>query len=99
MFREKITDQEGMVFLFDQLDFHSFWMKNCRVSLDIVWLDELWRVVHLETNLPPCKKDPCPSYAPMQTARYVLEVQGGLAAREGVKVGDHIIFKRPSAQP
>ena len=92
MFRERIGDDEGMVFLMQSLGFHPFWMKNCKVSLDITWLDEGWRVVHVERNVPPCAADPCPSYSPMQASQYVLEVRGGLAAREGVELGKSISF-------
>jgi len=99
MFRASISDNEGMVFLMDRADFHSFWMKNCKVPLDILWMDETWRVVHLEQNLPPCAKEPCPSYVPMQASRYVLEVRGGLAGREGLRLGSHIIYTGPPARP
>jgi len=99
MFRERVTDQEGMVFLMGEMDFHPFWMKNCRVSLDILWLDDGWKVVHLEQNVPPCRQDPCHNYTPMQAALYVLELQGGLASREGIRLGDRIIFKRPPGKP
>jgi len=92
MYRDSITDKEGMVFFMEQIDFHPFWMKNCRIALDILWLDEHWRVVHIEKNLPPCREDPCPNYQPMQAALYVLEVQAGLSGKEGIKLGDHIIF-------
>ena len=95
MFRERISDDEGMVFIMDQLGFHPFWMKNCKVGLDILWLDENWRIVHLEKKVPPCKRDPCPSYQPMQVSLYVLEVRGGLAGREGLKLGDRIIYTPP----
>lgn len=94
MYRDRITKREGMVFLMDHLDFHPFWMKNCKFSLDIIWMDENWRVVHLEKQVPPCKRDPCPSFLPMQASLYVLEVMGGLADREGVRLGEHIIFNR-----
>ena len=97
MFRKRVSDREGMVFLLGSLDFHPFWMKNCRVSLDIIWLDETWKVVHIERELPPCKeKAPCPSHQPLQASLYVLEVQAGLATREGLSLGDHIIFNAPS---
>ncbi len=93
MFREKVSETEGMVFLMGVADFHSFWMKNCKVPLDIVWMDETWRIVHIEGNLPPCTGEaPCPSYLPMQAALYILETQAGLTVREGIKLGDHIIF-------
>jgi hypothetical protein len=95
MFREKVTDREGILFLFEDDDLHSFWMKNCKVSLDMVWLDERWSVVHIERNVPPCKGDPCPSYRSMQLARYVLETQAGLTAREKLAVGQTIIYMPP----
>ena len=95
MFREKISDDEGMIFMMEQPGFHSFWMKNCKVSLDILWLDEGWKVVHLERRLPPCREEPCPSYAPMQSSLYVLELRGGLADKEGLGLGSHIIYHPP----
>ena len=79
-----------MLFLFREDGFHSFWMKNCQVPLDILWLDEDLKLVHLETAVPPCRKDPCPSYASLRKARYVLEVQAGTAQRTGLRIGDPI---------
>lgn len=93
MFRERISDREGMLFLMGELDFHPIWMKNCKVGLDILWLDEGWRVVHIERKVPPCLKDPCPSYVPIQASMYVLELKEGLSEREGMKLGDWIIYR------
>ena len=96
MFREKISDDEGMVFLLGRLGFHSFWMKNCKVSLDITWLDENWQVVHQELGVPPCEADPCRSYIPMKASMYVLEVRAGLARREGLLPGSRVVYLPPS---
>ena len=93
MYREKVGRQEGMLFLFPDSSFHSFWMKNCKVALDIMWLDEEKKVVHLETELPPCHQEPCPSYFPMKKARYVLEIQSGSALDSGVRVGLPLRFE------
>lgn len=90
MFREKVGREEGMLFLFDRTDFHPFWMKNCRVPLDLIWLDEEFRVVHLELEVPPCSADPCPGYFPMSKARYALEVRSGMAGKSGLRIGDPI---------
>ena len=95
MFRERISDTEGMIFLMGELGLHPFWMKNCKVGLDILWLDESWKVVHIERKVPPCLKDPCPGYVPMQASLYVLEIQEGLSGREGMKLGDRIIYRPP----
>ena len=90
MFRESIGEYEGMLFLFEEDDRHSFWMKNCEIALDLIWLDQHFRVVEIQTDVPPCKKDPCPSYAPMRAGRYVLEVGAGRSVAEGLKVGDQL---------
>lgn len=96
MFRERVSDTEGMLFFMEGVAFHPFWMKNCKVGLDILWLDEGWKVVHIERGVPPCLKDPCPSYLPMQAGLYVLEMQSGLSAKTGIRIGDRILYLPPS---
>lgn len=95
MFRPSLPEDQGMLFVFEESDFHSIWMKNCRFAIDIVWLDEQHKVVHLAEKVPPCKKDPCPSYAPMQTASFVLELNAGQARREKALVGSTLSFEQP----
>jgi len=95
MFREKVPEGEGMVFFLGRLDIHYFWMKNCLTALDIVWLDENWRIVHIEADVPPCKADPCPSYAPMRKSLYVLEIGPGQAKALSLSTGDVITFIAP----
>jgi len=93
MFRDSLPADRGMLFLFESSGFHSIWMKNCRFPIDIVWLDENRRVVHLAENVPPCRQEPCPTYAPLRRARYVLELNAGQARREGALVGATLEFK------
>jgi uncharacterized membrane protein (UPF0127 family) len=95
MFREKILPDQGMLFVFEMEDAHSFWMKNTLVYLDMLWLDSQRRVIHIEANVPPCKEDPCPSYGPGVPARYVLELKGGGAAASGIKLHDQLQFVLP----
>jgi uncharacterized membrane protein (UPF0127 family) len=95
MFREKILPDQGMLFVFEREDLHSFWMKNTLVPLDMLWLDSQRRVIHIEANVPPCKEDPCPSYGPGIPARYVLELRGGGAAENGIKPNDQLQFVLP----
>ena len=90
MFRDQVGPGEGMLFLFPREGFHSFWMKNCRVPLDLIWLSPDLTVVHLEKKVPPCRRDPCPGYPPLRKARLVLEVRGGSAEKSGLRVGDSI---------
>ena len=91
MFRDHVGPREGMLFLFEEPARHSMWMKNCRVSLDLIWLDASRRIVHLAESQPPCPADgPCPIIEPMRPARYVLELAGGTARREGLRLGDAV---------
>ncbi len=93
MFREEVPADEGMLFLFGATDRHGIWMKNCRVPLDIIWLDEDFRVVEIAAGAQPCPADgPCPSMQPMRASRYVLEVAGGRAAEEKLTQGDLVII-------
>lgn len=91
MFREEVTDDEGMLFVYPESAHQSFWMKNCKVPLDIIWLDARMRVVGIAADQPPCPEDgPCPSIEPLSAAHYALELRAGMAARHGLVAGDRI---------
>jgi len=95
MFRPSLADDKGMLFVFERTDFHGIWMKNCRFPIDIVWLDEDLRVVHVAEGATPCKADPCPVYEPLRRARYVIELNAGQARRAGAAVGEAVSFQLP----
>jgi uncharacterized protein len=95
MFRPSLPADQGMLFIFEEPDFHSIWMKNCKFPIDIVWLDEGRRVVDVAPSVPPCKADPCPVYQPMRRARYVVEMNAGQASRERVVRGALLDFTLP----
>lgn len=88
MGRESLAENTGMLFIFDKEGFHSFWMKNTKIPLDIIWIGEDNRIVHIEKNVPPCESDTCPSYKPAKKAKYALEISGSLADKLGIKIGD-----------
>ena len=95
MFRPSLPLDHGLLFVFDQVDFHGFWMKNCRFPIDMVWLDEDHRVVHVAEAVPPCKADPCPVYQPLRKAAYVVELNAGQARREKASLGSRLEFALP----
>jgi uncharacterized membrane protein (UPF0127 family) len=95
MFRPSLPLDRGLVFVFEDLDFHGIWMKNCKFPIDIVWLDEDRRVVHVAEAVPPCKAEPCPVYQPMKKAAYVLEINAGQARREKASLGSRLEFALP----
>jgi len=95
MFRPSLPLDHGMLFIFEQADFHGIWMKNCKFPIDIVWLDAEARVVHVAQKVPPCKADPCPVYQPLQRASYVVEMNAGQASREKAVLGSKLEFTLP----
>jgi uncharacterized protein len=95
MFRPSLPLDRGMLFIFETADFHSIWMKNCKFPIDILWLDDERKVVHVAESVPPCKADPCPVYSPMRRATYVVELNAGQARRERAVVGATVRFDLP----
>ena len=104
MFRKELAANDGMIFVFDQAGYYPFWMQNCVISLDMLWLDSAGRVVSIAESVPPCRlpgcPPPCPSYdCPNQPpdrgteALFVVEVMSGFAKTHGVKVGDLLELK------
>jgi uncharacterized membrane protein (UPF0127 family) len=95
MFRPSLAQDHGLLFVFEQPDFHTFWMKNCKFPIDMVWLDGEHRVVHLVEGVPPCKTEPCPLYAPMRKGQFVVEMNAGQARREKAGIGAKLSFDLP----
>ena len=95
MFRPSLPLDRGLLFVFEDVDFHGIWMKNCRFPIDIVWLDEDRRVVHVAEAVPPCKADPCPVYQPLKKAAYVVEINAGQARREKASLNSQLQFALP----
>jgi len=93
MFRDRLDRDRGMLFLFPVTGHYPFWMKNTLIPLDMIWIDEGKRIVHIKNDVPPCRADPCPSYAPGVAARSVLEVAAGEAARNRLQVGNVLKFE------
>ena len=107
MFRETLGEREGMIFVFSRPGFYPFWMQNCRIPLDILWLDDAFRIVSMAESVPPCRmpgceppcaSSRCPSYAPDRgaAARYVVEVAAGFAARHALATGQRVTVELPS---
>ena len=87
--REPLADDRGMAFPFSSARPMAFWMKNCFVPLDMVFI--LDGKVQAITTAPPCVKDPCPIYPqPPVIADMVIELRANWAKEYGLKMGDRI---------
>jgi uncharacterized protein len=97
MYREHLEKNRGMLFTFSQAGPWTFWMKNTKIPLDIIWMDEKKRVVHVERNVPICTRtdDSCPQYRPNDDATYVLELAGGAAEGFRIERGTKLQFSPP----
>lgn len=95
MFRDTLPEDHGMLFIFDDVQPRSFWMHNCKISLDILYFNEALELVGQALSVPPCNLAPqqCPNYPSVRPAKYVLELNAGTAEKMGVKLGDRLALK------
>ena len=91
--RSHLKKNWGMLFVFDKLDTHNFWMKDMNFALDIIWLDN-HRIVHILENVKPLKSiERPPILKPSVPANFVLEIAAGRANKLNLKKGDSISYK------
>lgn len=90
MFRERIGEDEAMLFIFENENYRSFWMKNTKVYLSLAYIDATGTILEIH-DLFPGDENPVPSANP---ARFALEVRQGAFGRRGVKIGDRINLDR-----
>lgn len=81
--REKLPDDQGMLFMFERPGIYSFWMKDMHFPIDIVWIDADWRVVDISSQVDPATFPE--RFAPKESVQYVLEVNAGKAKEWGIK--------------
>ena len=91
MYRSGMEENQAMLFVFDYVGWHSFYMKNTEFALDILFIDEELKVASFKDNAQPLDETGISSEAPVQ---YVLEVNAGLREKWGVSVGDSIAYTR-----
>jgi len=90
MFKSEMDINRGMLFVYDKEGIYSFWMKNTMIPLDIIWINAESEVVYINTYTQPCEVENCLSVNPEKNAKYVLEINAGMADKIGLKVGDKI---------
>lgn len=96
MYRKQLEANHGMLFAFSPPRPVGFWMKNCLINLDMVFLRN-GQVVAIANNAPPCQKEPCPVYGPPVNVDQVIELRGGRAKELGIKQGDRLVVEFPTS--
>ncbi len=85
---EKLDDLEVLLFVFDRNDYHGIWMKDMLIPIDVVWVDENLKIIHIEENVRP---ESYPAvFEPPQPARFVIEGNAFFARSIGARVGDSV---------
>ena len=93
MNRRYMAPNHGMLFEFDDSSPQTFWMKNTYIPLDMIFISRAGVVTHIAAKAEPLSERLIPSGGPCAA---VLELNGGVAAAIGLKVGDkihHAFFK------
>lgn len=81
-----LSADEGMLFVFPEEGHYSFWMKDMRYAIDIIWIASDGRIVGFWPDAAP---DSYPrSFSPEHPAQYVLEVAAGYVREHELKIGD-----------
>jgi uncharacterized membrane protein (UPF0127 family) len=84
MFRESLEKEEGMLFVYEQEEILSFWMKNTRIPLSIAFIDKSGKILDIQDMEPFSLK----SHISARPAQYALEMNQGWFKKNGIKVGD-----------
>lgn len=87
--REKLKDNEGMLFIYRDRDRRTFWMKDMKFDLDILWIAGD-KIVRISRNARAENSHPLRVYDSDVPVNMVLEINAGLSDQWGIKEGQHI---------
>ncbi|HYC04751.1 MAG TPA: DUF192 domain-containing protein [Azospirillaceae bacterium] len=96
MFRERMADDAGMLFLKERPETVSFWMKNTLIPLDLIFIAENGTITNIHAMATPKSLDPIYSATAVTG---VLEINGGLAAKLGIRAGDRVLHRAFGTAP
>ncbi len=84
-----LASDEGMLFIFEDLGLHGFWMRGMEFPLDFIWIRD-GRVEGIERNAPPDNSADPKVYFPPEPVDNVLEINAGMAEISNIKIGDKV---------
>ncbi len=91
MYRDHMKENQGMLFVYDHMQLHSFYMKNTKIPLDLVFIDDKLQIASFYENAQPLNESSLSSQVPVQ---YILELNAGMAQKLLLEVGDRVVFTR-----
>lgn len=89
--RNSLGKDSGMIFPFEKEDYYSFWMKNMKFPIDILFIrgDKIV-TIHKNVQPPKSTNDSLPIYNPKEPADKVLELNANVTSEKNIKEGDKI---------
>lgn len=90
MYRESLPENRGMFFVFNAMINHTMWMKDTKIPLDIIFIDDKFRVVGVAENTVPFSETTISVDA---ESLYALEVNAGQAQKKGIIIGSIVVLK------
>ncbi len=94
--RPSLDPGTGMLFIFDEERNLTFWMKEMRFPLDIVWIRSDCTIADITRNVPIPEPNQSlaqlPRFSPSVPSQYVLEINAGVAEGAGLDIGDAVAF-------
>jgi len=88
-----LGQDQGMLFVFDQAQaYHSFWMKDMKFAIDIIWISNN-KIVQIDKDAkaePGVSDQNLKRYISKVPVDLVLEVNSGFCDKNSIKVGDTI---------
>jgi uncharacterized membrane protein (UPF0127 family) len=94
MFVKRLEPGTGMLFLYNEPQPISMWMKNTFISLDMLFIASDGRITRIAAQARPHSTA---TIASMGYVSAVIEIGGGEAARLGIQNGDRV--SHPAFQP
>jgi len=91
MDRTQMNENQGMLFVFNSMEKRSFWMKNTKIPLDIIYITSEGLIDSYYQSTTPYSIEPLPSSG---AAQFVVEVNGGFIERHNLKKGTKFIYNR-----
>ena len=89
MYRKKLLNNEGMLFIFPREKIIQLWMKNTYIPLDVVFISENKVIVDIKKNMEKLSETIVKSKV---KSRYALEFNAGLINKLDIEIGDKVLF-------
>lgn len=89
MFVKDLAQKQGMLFIFKEESIVGMWMKNTKIPLDMLFVDNEGKIIMIHQMAQPESLDVI--YAPTYI-KYVIEINGGVAEKLGIEEGDELIM-------